>query len=176
MGLSAHIFEKRCYRVGTQSASSRGGHNLASRSPIAADIGFTRGTGFSEALRQDCRAWCVRLTGNDLRDGAPFRPVRPATLAHREQHIRDFTSALVRMGRDPATLTSRRDLVDIGALRRTSLFSRPRGQRNHDRDCRSCEQLEGRRPTSCAGRTPSFRSDGKHHSPPFVGSTRATGN
>jgi integrase len=43
--------------------------------------------------------------------------VRPATLAHREWQIRAFASALVRMGRDPATLTSLRDLVEIDAFK-----------------------------------------------------------
>jgi integrase len=39
------------------------------------------------------------------------------TLAHREWQIRAFASALVRMDRDPATLTSLRDLVEIDAFK-----------------------------------------------------------
>jgi integrase len=39
--------------------------------------------------------------------------VRPVTLVHREWQIRAFASALVRMGRDPVTLTSLGDLVEI---------------------------------------------------------------
>jgi hypothetical protein len=72
---------------------------------------------FPEALRRDCQAWCDRLAGSDLLEDAPFRPVRPATVAHREWQIRSFASALVRKGRDPATLTSLRDLIEIGAFK-----------------------------------------------------------
>jgi hypothetical protein len=72
---------------------------------------------FPETLRQDCQAWCDRLAGRDLLADAPFRPVRPATLAHREWQIRGFATALVRMGRDPATLASLRDLVEIDAFK-----------------------------------------------------------
>jgi integrase len=76
---------------------------------------------FPQSLSRDCQKWCDRLAGRDLledEDGyAPFRPVRPATLAHREWQVRAFASALVRMGRDPATLTSLSDLVEIDAFK-----------------------------------------------------------
>jgi integrase len=72
---------------------------------------------FPESLRRDCQAWCDRLAGRDLLEDAPFRPVRPVTLAHREWQIRAFASALVRMDRDSATLTSLRDLVEIDAFK-----------------------------------------------------------
>jgi site-specific recombinase XerD len=72
---------------------------------------------FPEPLRRDCQAWCDRLAGHDLLEDAPFRPVRPATLAHREWQIRSFASALVRMDRDPSTLTSLRDLIEIDAFK-----------------------------------------------------------
>jgi integrase len=72
---------------------------------------------FPDALRRDCQAWRNRLAGNDLLDDAPFRPVRPATAARREWQIRCFASALVRCGRDPATLTSLGHLVEIVALK-----------------------------------------------------------
>ena len=72
---------------------------------------------FPDSLGRDCQKWCDRLFGRDLLededDYTPFRPVRPATLAHREWQIRAFASALVRMGCDPATLTSLSDLVEI---------------------------------------------------------------
>jgi integrase len=73
---------------------------------------------FPDSLRRDCQKWCDRLAGRDLLiededEDASFRPVRPATLAHREWQIRAFASALVRMGRDPATITSLADLVAI---------------------------------------------------------------
>jgi hypothetical protein len=71
---------------------------------------------FPEPLRRDCQAWCDRLAGHDLLEDAPFRPVRPATLAHREWQIR-FASALVRMNRDPSALTSLRNLIEIDAFK-----------------------------------------------------------
>src|SRR5712671_4513291 len=72
---------------------------------------------FPASLGRDCQAWCDRLAGRDLLDTAPFRPVRPATLAHREWQIRAFASALMRMGRDPATLTCLGDLVEVEAFK-----------------------------------------------------------
>ena len=36
---------------------------------------------FPEALGLDCQLWCDRLTGSDLLEDAPFRPVRPVTVA-----------------------------------------------------------------------------------------------
>lgn len=68
---------------------------------------------FPEALRRDCQAWLGRLAGHDLLEDVPFRPVRPATLGHREWQLRSFATAVVLMGRDPATLTSLSDLVEI---------------------------------------------------------------
>jgi len=73
---------------------------------------------FPEALRRDCQAWLDRLAGRDLvEDEVSFRPVRPATLAHREWQIRAFASALIRTGRDAATLTSLSDLVEVDAFK-----------------------------------------------------------
>jgi len=68
---------------------------------------------FPESLHRDCQVWLDRLAGNDLLEDAPFRPVRPATLAHRAWQIRAFASAVMRMGRDPATLTCLADLVEM---------------------------------------------------------------
>ena len=72
---------------------------------------------FPESLHRDCQAWLDRLAGCDLLEEAPFRPVRPATLAHREWQIRAFASALMGMGRDPATVTCLADLVEIKAFK-----------------------------------------------------------
>ena len=72
---------------------------------------------FPSSLREDCKAWCDRLAGRDLLDEAPFRPVRPSTVEHREEQIRSAASALVRRGRDPATISSLRDLVEIETYR-----------------------------------------------------------
>ena len=72
---------------------------------------------FPSSLCEDCKAWCDRLAGRDLLDEAPFRPVRPKTVELREEQIRSFASALVRRGRDPATIRSLRDLVEIETYR-----------------------------------------------------------
>jgi len=81
---------------------------------------------FPASLRLDCQKWCDRLAQRDLLEDddegdddedRSFRPVRPATLAHREWQTRAFASALVRMGRDPATLTSLTDLVELNAFK-----------------------------------------------------------
>jgi integrase len=72
---------------------------------------------FPASLREDCHRWLDRLAGRDLFEDAPFRPVRPSTVARREQQIRSFASALVLRGRDPATITGLKDLVEITAYR-----------------------------------------------------------
>jgi integrase len=77
---------------------------------------------FPEPFRGDCQAWLDRLAGRDLLEEAPFKPVRPATLAHREWQIRAFASALVGMGRDPATLTCLADLVEMEAFKTALRF------------------------------------------------------
>jgi integrase len=77
---------------------------------------------FPESLRHDCEKWCDRLAGRDLLEDAPFRPVRPATLDHREWQIRAFATAAARMGRDPATLASLSDLVEIKTFRAALRF------------------------------------------------------
>lgn len=76
-----------------------------------------RWSDFPESLQQDCTAWCDRLGGRDLLADGHVRAVRPGTVAHRERQIRTFASALVRQGRDPSTITSLRDLVEIEALK-----------------------------------------------------------
>jgi integrase len=68
---------------------------------------------FPASLRNDCEAWLNRLAGRDLLEEVPFRPVRASTVERREQQIRSFASALVLRGRDPATITCLKDLVDI---------------------------------------------------------------
>jgi site-specific recombinase XerD len=77
---------------------------------------------FPASLEQDCAAWCDRLAGRDLLADGPVRIVRPGTVAHRERQIRTFASALVRQGRDPATLVSLKDLVEIEALKTGLMF------------------------------------------------------
>ena len=72
---------------------------------------------FPSSLREDCQTWCDRLAGRDPMEDTPFRPVRPVTVAHRDWQIRSFASALVSRGRDPVTLTSLRDLIEIEAFK-----------------------------------------------------------
>jgi integrase len=74
-------------------------------------------TAFPPSLRDDVEAWLQRLAGCDLLEEVPFRPARPSTVAHRERQIRSFASALVLGGRDPATIASLRDLVEIEAFK-----------------------------------------------------------
>jgi hypothetical protein len=72
---------------------------------------------FPASLRQDCEAWRDRLAGRDLLAEGHVRVVRPGTVVRRERQIRTVASALVRQGRDPSTITSLRDLVEIEALK-----------------------------------------------------------
>jgi integrase len=72
---------------------------------------------FPASLRQDCEAWCDRLAGRDLLADGPMRAVRPSTVAHRERQIRTFACAVALQGRDPDTITSLRDLVEIEVLK-----------------------------------------------------------
>jgi integrase len=74
-------------------------------------------TSFPESFRRDCYAWCDRLAGCDLLEEMPFRPARPATVRLRNFQIRSFASALVLRGRDPSTITSLRDLIEIDAFK-----------------------------------------------------------
>jgi integrase len=77
---------------------------------------------FAPYLREDCDTWLNRLAGRDLLDELPFRPVRPSTVERREHQIRSFASALVLRGRDPATITGLKDLVDIGSYKEGLYF------------------------------------------------------
>ena len=72
---------------------------------------------FPEGLRQDESRYLDRLAGRDLLDEQAFRPVRPVTLQIREYQLRQFASALVQRGRDPATITCLRDLVEPSAFK-----------------------------------------------------------
>jgi integrase len=66
-----------------------------------------------QSFWDDCEAWLDRLAGRDLLDETPFRPVRPSTIKIRRRQLRVFASAVVLRGRDPNTITSLRDLVEI---------------------------------------------------------------
>jgi integrase len=66
-----------------------------------------------QTFHVDCEAWLDRLAGRDLLDEMPFRPVRTSTIKIRRRQMRVFASALVLRGRDPNTIASLRDLVDV---------------------------------------------------------------
>jgi integrase len=68
---------------------------------------------FPASLRRDFNIWRDRLAGRDILDEMPFRAARETTLATREWQVRAFASALVRRGRDPATIRLLADLVEI---------------------------------------------------------------
>lgn len=88
-------------------------------------------TSFPESFRQDCKDWCDRLAGRDLLEEMSFRPARPITVRHRNFQIRSFASALVLRGRDPGTITSLRDLVEIEAFKEgLKFFIERRGGRS----------------------------------------------
>jgi integrase len=66
-----------------------------------------------QSFWDDCEVWLDRLAGRDLLDEMPFRPVRPSTVNFHRRQLRVFASALVLRGRDPNTIGSLRDLVEI---------------------------------------------------------------
>jgi hypothetical protein len=72
---------------------------------------------FPASLRQDFNIWRDRLAGRDIPDEMPFRAARETTLATREWQVRAFASALVRRGRDPASIRLLGDLVEIEAFK-----------------------------------------------------------
>lgn len=77
---------------------------------------------FPASLREDLQGWLDRLSSTDLlsflletddakQTVAPPRSVRPTTLKFREYQVRQFASALVQSGVDPASLKILADLV-----------------------------------------------------------------
>lgn len=71
---------------------------------------------FPESLHRDARIWLNRLAGRDLEEG-PARPVRPATLKHREWQIRVLATAAVQGGSDVQKLQRLADLVAVETLK-----------------------------------------------------------
>jgi len=70
-------------------------------------------TAFPSGLKAEIDNYLDRLSGIELADDVPSRPVREATRRLRERQFRVFSSALVLRGRDPAGL---RGLADLTAL------------------------------------------------------------
>jgi integrase len=71
---------------------------------------------FPPSLWADWEAWCDLLA--DPIEEAPLRPVKSTTVAAQEWKVRGFASAVALSGRDPATITSLRDLVDIETFKK----------------------------------------------------------
>ena len=100
-------------------------------------------TSFPASFQQDCNDWFDRLSGRDLVEGAVSRPVRPITVAHRNFEIRSFASALVLRGRDPGTITSLRDLVEIEAFKQgLMLLIERRGGKSTSAICHLAQSLK----------------------------------
>src|SRR5579871_617397 len=74
-------------------------------------------TGFPPSFKADVDGYLNRLSGCDLNEDVPFRPVRPATRRLRERQLRTFASALVQRGRDPVTICGLADLVALDAYK-----------------------------------------------------------
>jgi integrase len=70
-----------------------------------------------ESFCKDREAWLDRLAGRDLLDEHPLRPVRAGTIELRRRQLRVFASAVILRGRNPDTITSLRDLVEIGTFK-----------------------------------------------------------
>jgi integrase len=77
---------------------------------------------FPASFRQDFNSWRDRLAGRDILDEMPFRAARETTLAAREWQIRAFASALVRRGRDPASIRLLGDLIEIETFKEGMRF------------------------------------------------------
>ena len=63
-------------------------------------------TAFPPTLKAEVDQLLGRLSGNDLSDDGPLRPLRPVTLKMRAHELRSFASALVHQGKSPDDLTS----------------------------------------------------------------------
>src|SRR5215470_12530022 len=72
---------------------------------------------FPPSLKADVDCYLDRLSGCDLTEDMPFRPVRPATRRLRERQLRSFASALVQRGRELATIRGLADLVALDACK-----------------------------------------------------------
>lgn len=69
---------------------------------------------FPPSLEQDVDKWLARLSHSDFADEeGPPRPLAAPSLAAWEYRLRSFASALVRQGRDPASLTTLAACVTI---------------------------------------------------------------
>ena len=72
---------------------------------------------FPSSLKAEIDNYLDRLSGIELADDVPSRPVREATRQLRERQFRVFASALVLRGRDPTVLRGLADLTALDAYR-----------------------------------------------------------
>lgn len=82
---------------------------------------------FPDSLHRDARIWLDRLAGRDLKEG-PARPVRPATLKHREWQLRVLATAAVLGGIDVKKLRRLTNLVELETLNTALRFLLDRRQ------------------------------------------------
>jgi integrase len=69
------------------------------------------------SLRLDKDAYLKRLSGADLLAELDFRPLRPSSLKKKDYELRQFASALVHRGRDPASIKTLADMVSLDAYK-----------------------------------------------------------
>ena len=72
---------------------------------------------FPLSLRLEKDAYIERLSGSDLLAELDFRPLRPSSLKKKDYELRQFASALVHRGRDPASIKTLADLVGLDAFK-----------------------------------------------------------
>ena len=80
---------------------------------IRRDIYVLQWSDFPAALKADVDAFLVRLSGADLSEDGPSRPVRAPTLKTREYQLRLGASALVHKGVDAESICSLADIVNL---------------------------------------------------------------
>ena len=74
-------------------------------------------TAFPPSLKAEIDDYLVRISGIELADDVPGRPVREATRQLRERQFRVFASGLALRGRDPATIRGLAHLVALDAYK-----------------------------------------------------------
>jgi integrase len=72
---------------------------------------------FPASLLEEVLAWLRRLSGDDLLEELPFRPLRRTTIILREYQFREAASALVRQGWDPRSIRGLADLTTLEAFK-----------------------------------------------------------
>jgi hypothetical protein len=87
---------------------------------------------FPPSLKAEVDAYLKYLGGGGLLEELPFRPLRPISVATRSCQLHEFVSAAVHGGRDPATLRSFADLVDVDVVKAALRFVLGRANANRE--------------------------------------------